>query len=304
MKNISSFILFLFIFNITYSQGSKISSSETKSLRDSTIYVVLVENDTTNYSENLKKGFEKYWTFCKYKFINVSELKQSGKNKILFHRQFEVGVLSSWIKQGDTFNIISPYNLGLFRMNGIGAPRDLNVPKHRTKAWDLFLHAEWLAYTRLSKLDLSQYELILQIKTIQNTLIRVEKGEELKGFASTFKKIFNDNDELDDRILIINKSYIPKGITEEKLKEIYYNKFLIMEEAEMDSIVTSEDDKYCFLLYSPEHNYNNIRVVKNSDGKVINFWDVTNYWNLERYDAEKAFNKLIECLNDAIAYNH
>ena len=52
-------------------------------LKNSTLNVVLNKNDTVNYNPAIKYAIEKYWTFCKYKFISMDEFQETMGDKTM-----------------------------------------------------------------------------------------------------------------------------------------------------------------------------------------------------------------------------
>lgn len=287
---------------ISFGQVVKVSPDEVKSIRNETLYVVtdgMVYYDF--YEEEIKKVFNEQWKFCKFQFIHISDIENLPGNSLLLYKQYLLNPGPTNPQTGITSGVINGYRYGIFRMFG---KSEIELLKKRFgKSWHKKIYSQWVCELVTDpEVEIENYNIELDIKSFQFALEQREKGEKMRGRPRKLEKIFSKNDELDSRILVINKDdlFIYDSLTTYgKIKSIYKYKFEILNKDEIKKIVESQDDKYCiFDIESMNDMYFEIKIIKNSTGQIVNYIDYKMpFWGVSDMAQNKIFTKLLESIN-------
>lgn len=249
MKKSILTLLMLSIALFSYSQMKKvIPQKEVSLLKNETVMIVLKENDI--FSEALKKAVEKNWTFSKYKFTTLEELKSKYEEKeALPMFGFFDGVYTITDSEGRT-NTYHPYCLGL-------------TQKFRTKTYHDIKGKEVVDFYTFSKDTTAspssiEADLVLITQQINNYLIIRENIENKVKNRNSFFKYVNKKEikGAKKKVMLIYEKDLSNEFNKSKIKFKYQ---VVNRERFNEAILNKED----VLIYYLEGNFHHIISAKN-----------------------------------------
>lgn len=229
----------------------------------STTYVVMDDNQLSDYNIKVQDAVKKYWTITPTQFITQSEFQKkrmSDKNSFL--------ILSDVVFTGDFLQ--ARYSFFSLLMGGNYQVID-RMP---------VLGAVPISYSEAPQ-ESSMYKLGAILKFLQAHMIRLKANPEL--VKEDLYKLYNsDQQTIKDKTLCLIKEEMSKDLnTEAKIKAIYPDKFKFVTREELEEAIDKNEEGIVFLhKVGPEGTKKRARcyiLIIGTDSKLYYFdWHMIN----------------------------
>jgi hypothetical protein len=249
----------------------------------STTYVVLDDNQLSDYNIKVQDAVKKYWNITPTQYITQNEFqtkRMDSKNSFL--------ILSDVVFTGD--NLQAKYSFFSLLLGGQYQVID-QMP---------VLGAVPISYSEAPQ-ESSMYKLGAILKFLQAHMLRLKANPELVK-EDLYKIYNNDQQTIKDKTLYLVKEEMSKDLnTEAKIKAIYPDKFAFVTREELEQAIDKNEEGIVFLhKVGPEGTKKRARcyiLIIGTDSKLYYFdWHMINERKPDSM-LEEDFKKLLKFKN-------
>jgi hypothetical protein len=239
MKKFMLLVIMAFICQVMFSQKEFAMKNG--------VYIVLDNEENSEYNKIMTELIPKYWTACKYKFISLKEYESSHKEKI--GNICLITYDRSWTSS-DAWGVFTSRAMRLLSW------RPDYIDKYNKTGEDIIHDPNGMSFryskakkngeiTELRNYTVTKQDYIILINYFQNAIFCPFPNLSFQG-AGTIDKARND--VMNKKTFVVSETEMKRyGLEEEKVKKSYKYPFEVVTDEKLKEIIEKKDPKYVFM---------------------------------------------------------